>query len=102
MRQTPDTLGPMDRAIEISVPIYDPDRGLPRLWPEGHELHVRATERDVVIEGDKTALRALAVLLLTLSEPDTARGPHFHLEPGVELSGDSASLTLDHDEWDDV
>lgn len=89
------------RAITINVPVYVPERGLARSWPAGHELHIRASESDVVIEGDKIALRALGTLLLALSEPDMPPSMHFHLDPAGELTGDSASLTLDHDEWDE-
>jgi hypothetical protein len=55
-----------------------------------------------VIEGDKIALRCLAELLLTLSEPDTPLTTHFHLEDGKgQLTPGSANLVLDHDEWDE-
>lgn len=90
------------RPVTIRVPVYAPDYGVTRSWPMDHQLSVRAYSGEVVIEGDKIALRALAQLLLTLSEPDTPPSFHFHLEASKgELTPGSVNLTLDHDEWDE-
>ncbi|MCC5580719.1 hypothetical protein IMZ11_34390 [Microtetraspora sp. AC03309] len=67
-----------------------------------HQLTVRAYDDEVVIEGDKIALRSLAELLLTLSESDTPLSTHFHLEASAgQLTPGSVNLVLDHDEWDE-
>ncbi|WP_452299616.1 Imm32 family immunity protein [Microtetraspora fusca] len=71
-----------------------------RSWPLDHRLTVRAYDNEVVIEGDKIALRSLAELLLTLSESDTPLSAHFHLEASAgQLTPGSVNLVLDHDEW---
>jgi hypothetical protein len=92
----------LTRPVTIQVPVYALDYGVTRSWPTDHPLSIRVHAGEVVIEGDKIALRALAELLLTLSEPDTPSSFHFHLEASAgELTPDSVNLTLDHDEWDE-
>lgn len=88
--------------MTVRIPAYVSSSGVTWSWPIDHPLSVRSYGDEVVIEGDKIALRALAELLLTLSEPDTPLGCHFHLEASKgELTPGSASLVLDHDEWDE-
>ena len=90
------------RSVTIQVPVYVPDYGVTRAWPMDHPLSIRVHSGEVVIEGDKIALRTLAELLLTLSEPDTPSSFHFHLEASKgELTPDSVNLVFDHDEWDE-
>ena len=90
------------KPVTIRVPVYAPDYQAPRSWPMDHQLTVRTYANEVVIEGDKVALRALAKLLLMLSEPDTPPSLHFHLEASQgQLTPDSVNLVLDHDEWEE-
>ncbi|WP_433540682.1 Imm32 family immunity protein [Streptosporangium sandarakinum] len=98
MSDRPDTTRP----VTVRIPAYVPGSGVTRSWPIDHPLSVRSYGNEVVIEGDKIALRALAELLLTLSEPDTPLSFHFHLEASLgDLTLGSADLVLDHDEWDE-
>ncbi|MFF3663953.1 Imm32 family immunity protein [Microtetraspora malaysiensis] len=98
MNDRPDVAKPPTTHILASGHDYR----APRSWPMDHQLTVRAYDNEVVIQGDKIALRSLAELLLTLSESDTPLTTHFHLEASAgQLTPGSVNLVLDHDEWDE-
>ncbi|WP_157530678.1 Imm32 family immunity protein [Microtetraspora niveoalba] len=97
MNDRPDVAKPPTTRI----PVSGRDYRTPRSWPIDHQLTVRAYDNEVVIEGDKIALRSLAELLLMLSESDTPLSAHFHLEASAgQLTTGSMNLVLDHNEWD--
>ena len=79
------------RSVTIQVPVYVPDYGVTRAWPMDHPLSIRVHSGEVVIEGDKIALRTLAELLLTLSEPDTGSSKLSGVEATTALSGGGAA-----------
>jgi hypothetical protein len=82
------------RAVTVKVPIYKPDRGLPRVWPDGYALKVEMHERYVSIVGDANGLRGLAVQLLALAEEDVPTGYADDLDDLGELDSDSVQLTI--------
>lgn len=85
------------KTLIVDVPSYRPDGGLARPWPADYSVHVSVAHGEVVIRADKAGLRALAVHLLALSEPDVPTYYHAHLDPG-EIDDESMSLILDHND----
>jgi hypothetical protein len=82
------------RVVTVKVPIYAPDRGLPRLWPDRYALKVEMHERYVSIVGDASGLRGLAVQLLALAEDGVPAGYADDLDDLGELDIDSIQLTI--------
>ncbi|GGQ05906.1 hypothetical protein GCM10010140_40340 [Streptosporangium pseudovulgare] len=58
------------KSLVIEIPAYGTDGGLVRPWPADYSIRAVVEYGGVTIEGDKAGLRALAVHLLALSEPD--------------------------------
>ncbi|MFF4772972.1 hypothetical protein ACFY05_08965 [Microtetraspora fusca] len=83
------------KTITVEIPAYRPDGGLARPWPADYSVCVSVEGDEVLIRADKAGLRALAVHLLALAEPDVPTYYHAHLDPG-EIDEDSLPLVLDH------
>lgn len=84
----------MENEHSISVPAYDPSRGVASS-PEGGELAVSVEGSEVLISGDPAGLRDLARWCLAVSIAQV--GSHVHLDAGASLTGDSASLVVELD-----
>ena len=83
----------MDLNIELGT--YSPEQGLRLVWVPGYALRVGTADREVTISGNEQGLRSLAQHLLTLADAQVPAGVHAHIEPGLELDDDSATLILD-------
>jgi hypothetical protein len=68
--------------ISLSVPGYDPGRGV--IAPaEGGTLTVEVINGSVEIFGDSAGFRDLARWCLALSDEEAPSGAHIHLDPGT-------------------
>jgi hypothetical protein len=82
------------REVVVSVPVYDPVRGLSRTWPANYRLNFEVTAHgEVVIRGDKAGLRGLAVQLLALAEQDVPDRYHHRIDDFM-LEVDRGSATV--------
>jgi hypothetical protein len=80
--------------ISLSVPGYDPTRGV--VVPvEGGTVIVEVVDGSVEIFGDPAGLRDLAWWCLAFADESAPSGSHIHLDAGtVPLALESASLML--------
>jgi hypothetical protein len=83
----------MQRSINIGT--YSRESGLRLEWVPDFWIAVAISGNDVTIAANAEGLRSLAQALLTLADESVPDGVHIHLEPGLELEDDSASLVLD-------
>jgi hypothetical protein len=80
--------------VSLSVPAYDPRRGVVAT-AEGGTVTVDVRGGAVEIFGDPAGLRDLARWCLALSDETAPAGSHIHLDPGiVPLALESAPLML--------
>ncbi|HEY5110175.1 MAG TPA: hypothetical protein VII96_11255 [Acidimicrobiales bacterium] len=82
----------MGTETSINVPEYDPSKGVVSS-SEGGELAVAVDGSGVVVSGDPAGLRDLARWCLAVANAQA--GSHVHLDPGVDLSRESASLVVE-------
>ena len=69
------------REVVVTVPVYDPVKGLSRTWPTNYRLTFDVTPHgEVIIRGDKAGLRGLAVQLLALAEADVPARYHHRID----------------------
>jgi hypothetical protein len=82
----------MASEISISVPAYDPGKGVAS-DSEGGDLAVMVESGELLISGDPAGLRDLARWCLAVSAAKV--GSHVHLDPDVDLVRGSVSLVVE-------
>jgi hypothetical protein len=79
----------------ISVPKYDPTKGVVAPVEGGNVIVTIDVGGAVLVNGDLGGLRDLARWFLAVSDPEAARGAHVHLDPGtVPLTSESRGLII--------
>lgn len=81
--------------LNIDLGSYTRESGLVLTWQKDYQLGVISTGQDVVIRANAAGLRSLAQHLLTLAQEGVPEGVHAHMEPGLELEGDSVPLVIE-------
>ena len=75
--------------FEVTAPDYSPETGLRIAWDPGFEILLRIDKDEVLLRVNKSGLRSLARLLLSLSAEEVPTGEHVHLDVYNSIESES-------------
>jgi len=83
------------KVVELTVPEYDPEKGIQFEWTDGFSIEVKKHGQDIVIRANAEGLLSLANHLVNLAQSSVPAGAHVHLDEYNSLQKGSCSLLVE-------